>query len=192
MANIAYVRVSSIDQNEARQRESLEKYKIDKWFSEKVSGKNMDDRKELQSMLEWVREGDTVYVHDFSRLARSTKDLLGISDLLQKKKVNLISIKENLDTSTATGELMLTMIAAINEFERKNLLERQAEGIALAKKRGAYKGRKRIEIKNFDQYYERYMKREISKSGISRELNISRPTVDRLIEEYRETLKTHK
>ena len=140
MANIAYVRVSSTDQNEARQVEALKKNHINKWFTEKVSGKNMDDRVQLRNMLDWAREGDTVYVLDFSRLARSTKDLLSITECLAKKQVHLVSLKENLDTSTATGKLMLTMIAAINEFERQNLLERQAEGIALAKKRGVVRG----------------------------------------------------
>lgn len=183
MAAVAYVRVSSADQNEARQIDALQKYNIDKWFTEKVSGKNMNDRKQLQDLLAWVREGDTVYVHDFSRLARSTKDLLAITERLSEKQVHLVSLKENLDTSTATGKLMLTMIAAINEFERQNLLERQAEGIALAKARGAYKGRKHIDVKDFGSYFSRYMRREISKSGIAKELGISRPTVDRLIRE---------
>lgn len=186
MANIAYVRVSAIDQNEERQMESLKKHDIDKWFIEKVSGKNIKDRLQLQMMLDWVRDGDTVYIHDFSRLARSTKDLLTIVETLQEKSVHLKSLKENLDTSTATGKLMLTMIAAINEFERQNLLERQAEGIAIAKKKGVYKGRKKIEIENFGEYYDRYMKHEISKAGIAKELKISRPTIDRLIEEYKE------
>ena len=88
-------------------------------------------------MLDYVREGDTVYIHDFSRLARSTKKtFLAIVDQLQKKGVHLVSNKENLDTSTSNGRLMLTMIAAINEFERENLLERQREGIAIAKAEG--------------------------------------------------------
>ena len=184
MANIAYVRVSSADQNEARQLEALKRFNIDKWFSEKVSGKNVDDRQQLRDLLDWVREGDTVYVHDFSRLARSTKDLLSITEQLTAKKVHLVSLKENLDTSTPTGKLMLTMIAAINEFERQTILERQAEGIALAKKNGAYKGRKRIEVKNFGRYYAQYIRHDLSKSEISRKLHISRPTVDRLIEQY--------
>lgn len=186
MANIAYIRVSSAVQKTDRQEESLKKYGIDKWFTEKISGKNMKDREQLQAMLDWAREGDTVYVHDFSRLARSTRDLLTITEQLQKKQVQLISIKENLDTSTPTGKLMLTMIAAINEFERQNLLERQAEGIAIAKQKGIYKGRKKVEIDNFGEYYDRYMRREISKSGMARELNISRPTVDRLLRDYKE------
>lgn len=187
MANIAYVRVSSLDQNEERQMESFKKHDIDKWFVEKASGKNMKDRLQLQMMLDWIREGDTVYIHDFSRLARGTRDLLTIVENLQQKKVHLKSLKENLDTSTATGKLMLTMIAAINEFERQKLLERQAEGIAIAKKKGVYKGRKKIKIEDFGEYYERYMRREISKSGIVKELGISRPTVDRLIKEYKDS-----
>lgn len=184
MARIAYVRVSSADQNEQRQIDALQVYDIEKWFSEKVSGKNIEDRTQLKEMIDWAREGDTVYVMDFSRLARSTKDLLAITEQLNGKGVHLVSLKENLDTSTPTGTLMLTMIAAINQFERQNLLERQAEGIAIAKKKGVYKGRKRIEVKNFDQYYNRYMRREISKTGIANELKVSRPTVDRLIKEY--------
>ena len=185
MANIAYVRVSSADQNEARQLEALKKFSIDKWFSEKISGKNVDDRQQLRDLLDWVREGDTVYVHDFSRLARNTKDLLSIIEQLTAKKVHLISLKENLDTSTATGRLMLTMIAAINEFERQNLLERQAEGIALAKQRGVYKGRKRIKVKDFNKYYDSYMRHELSKSEIARRLGVSRPTVDRLMAQHK-------
>ena len=104
--------MSSVTQNEARQIEALEKYDIEKWFIEKVSGKDTN-RPRLQEMLNYVREGDSVYVEDFSRMARSTKDLLDIVELLEKKSVQLISLKENLDTSTPTGKLMLTVIAAI-------------------------------------------------------------------------------
>ena len=141
--NIAYIRVSTVEQNESRQVEGLKKYDIDKMFQEKVSAKDTN-RLELKAMLEFAREGDTIYVWDFSRLARSTKDLLNIVEQLDQKKIHLRSIKENLDTSTATGKLMLTMIGAINEFERANLLERQKEGIAIAKKQGKLKGRKAI------------------------------------------------
>lgn len=159
MANIAYVRATSVDQNADRQTEALQKYHIDKWFSDKVYEKNKTDRKQLRDMLEWVREGDTVYVFNFSSLARSTKDLLFIVEKLNEKNVHLISMKENLDTSTPNGKLMVAMIADINEFEHQNLLERQAEGIAIAKKKGVYKGRKRIEIKDFGNYYDAYMNR---------------------------------
>ena len=181
---IGYVRVSTVDQNEARQVEALKKYGIEKWYSEKVSGKNLN-RPKLQEMLDFVREGDTIYIHDFSRISRSVKDLLSLIDLLEAKKVHLVSVKENLDTSTPAGRLMLTMIGAINEFERANLLERQAEGIAIAKAKGKYKGRKAIEINEaFIEGYNKYLARKLSKSALAKELGISRPTLDKLINEY--------
>lgn len=147
--NVGYVRVSSLDQNEERQIEGLKKYQIDKWFTEKISGKNMN-RPKLKEMLDYVREGDTVYIHDFSRLARSTKDLLDIVEFLNKKGVHLVSNKENIDSSTPSGKLMLTVVGAIYEFERTNLLERQREGIEIAKREGKYKGRKKIEVNKED------------------------------------------
>lgn len=180
---VGYVRVSSVDQNEARQLVTMENYKVEKVYSEKISAKDTN-RPKLQELLDFVREGDTVVIHDFSRLARSTKDLLEIVELLNDKKVNLISSKENIDSSTPTGKLMLTMIGAINEFERANLLERQREGIAQAKKEGKYKGRKEVDIKDFDLHYQRYMNREVNKSQLAKELCISRPTLDKLIKEY--------
>ena len=183
--NIAYVRVSTEEQNEARQVEALEKHGIDKWFIEKISGKNTN-RPKLQEMMEFVREGDTVYIHDFSRLARSTKDLLDLTEQLQAKKVHLVSNKENVDSSTATGKLMLTMIGAIAEFERANTLERQKEGIAIAKRNGKYKGRKKIEVDKdtFNKEYQRYMNREINKGELAKIFDVSRPTLDKLIIQY--------
>ncbi|MGN0708401.1 MAG: recombinase family protein, partial [Faecalibacterium sp.] len=163
---VAYVRVSTAEQNEARQIEALKQHQIEKWFTEKVSGKSMD-RPQLQAMLDFVREGDTVYIHDFSRLARSTRDLLALVEQMQEKHVQLVSNKENLDTSTPTGKLMLTMIAAINEFERQNLLDRQREGIAIAKQKGVYKGRKKVEPPlDFSELYERYCRRELNKKRV--------------------------
>lgn len=181
MANVAYVRVSTVEQNEQRQIEALEKHNIEKWFIEKVSAKDTN-RPKLKDMLNYIREGDTVYVHDFSRLARSTTDLLSITEDFKRKNIIFKSNKENIDTSNATGKLMLTMIAAINEFERANLLERQREGIEIAKQSGKYKGRKEVEIADFDKYYSRYKTREINKAELARELKISRPTLDKLIE----------
>ena len=184
---IAYVRVSTVEQNEARQIEALKKYDVDKWFTEKVSAKDTN-RPQLQAMIDFAREGDTIYIHDFSRLARSTADLLKLVEQLQAKGVHLVSNKENIDTSTPTGRLMLTMIGAINEFERMNLLERQREGIALAVQEGKYKGRKEVRIENFASHYERYMRREVNKAQLAKELNISRPTLDKLFREHEETL----
>lgn len=180
---VGYVRVSTVEQNEERQLVTMEKYNVEKVFSEKVSAKDTN-RKELNNLLDFIREGDTVVIHDFSRLARSTKDLLEIVELLEDKKVTLISSKENIDSSTPTGKLMLTMIGAINEFERANLLERQREGIAIAKEKGLYKGRKEIKIDNFEEYYNRYKNREFNKTQLAKVLGVSRPTLDKLIKDY--------
>lgn len=180
--NVAYVRVSTVEQNEQRQIEALEKHNIDKWYIEKVSGKNTN-RPKLKEMLEYVREDDTVFIHDFSRLARSTKDLLEIVEQLNNKNVCLISNKENIDTSTPTGKLMLTMIGAIAEFEMRNLLERQKEGIEIAKREGKYKGRKELSIDKeiFNSMLEEYKSRKINKVQFAERLNISRPTLDKLL-----------
>lgn len=172
---VAYVRVSTIEQNEARQVEALEKFNIEKWYSEKVSGKNTE-RKQLRAMLDFVREGDEIYVMDFSRLSRSVTDLLSIVDTLNEKGVRLVSIKENFDTSTATGKLMLTMIGALSEFERLNLLERQREGIAIAKREGRYKGRKQKQLDNWDEVVAAWNKKEITAVQASQLLGISRAT----------------
>ena len=139
--NIAYVRVSTIEQNEARQKEALEKYEIDRWFIEKASGKDTN-RPQLQEMLMYIREDDTVYVEEFSRLGRSTADLLATVQAIEDAGAKFVSLKENFDTSTPVGRLQMTMMAAIAEFERAMILERQKEGIAIAKGEGKYKGRK--------------------------------------------------
>ena len=193
MANVAYIRVSTVEQNEDRQLENLKQYQIDRIFSEKVSAKDTK-RPQLQEMLRYVREGDTVYINDFSRLARSTMDLLSIVEQLQSMNVQLVSLKENIDTSTPTGKLMLQMIAAINEFERANLLERQREGIRCAKERGAYKGRKRIAVpeQEFSELYQLWLSHKISKSEIAKRLNVSRTVVDRIIEEREWGLSSRK
>ena len=183
---VGYVRVSTVEQNESRQLVTMEKYNVEKIFQEKVSAKDTN-RKELNKMLDFVREGDTVVIHDFSRLARSTKDLLEIVELLESKDVTLISAKENIDSNTPTGKLMLTMIGAINEFERTNMLERQREGIAIAKAEGKYKGRKEVKIDNFEEYYNRYKNRELNKTQLAKELGVSRPTLDKLIKEHEGT-----
>lgn len=140
---IGYARVSTEEQNETRQLESFANYseKIRKVFIDKVSGKNMK-RPQLQAMLDYVREGDVVVVSDFSRLARSTRDMLQIVQELTEKGVGLISLKENVDTETPQGRFMLTVFAALAEPERETILQRQREGIAIAKQEHKYKGRK--------------------------------------------------
>lgn len=182
--NIAYIRVSTIEQNEERQIKSLEEFKIEKWFIEKVSAKDTN-RPKLKELLDFIREGDIVYISDFSRLARSTKDLLNLIEFFKNKKVELVSKKESIDTSTPTGKLMLTMIGAINEFERANLLERQREGIAIAKSKGKYKGRKKIDYPlNWEEIYNKYKTREITGTKAMELLGLKRNTFYNLKKEY--------
>ena len=141
---IGYVRVSTVEQHEERQIIELkEKANVERIYKDKLSGKNTE-RPQLRAMIDFAREGDTIYVSEFSRLARSTKDLLDIIQDLREKGVQVISLKENFDTSTPAGELAMTVFAAIATFERKIMLQRQAEGIAIARLRASTRaGRKR-------------------------------------------------
>lgn len=183
---VGYVRVSSLEQHEARQLEAMKFQQIEKVFVDKASGKNTN-RKQFQSMLEFVREGDSIVISDFSRLARSTKDLLAIVEQLEAKGVKLVSLKENLDTATATGKLMLTMIAAINEFERANMLERQREGIEIAKKQGVYTGRKAINYPaNWSDIYSQWESRQINGAEAMQALGLKRNTFYKLTKKYQE------
>lgn len=183
--NVMYLRVSTVGQNEAEQREALKKYGIDKEFLDKASGKDTTNRPQLNEMMKYVRSGDRVYIYDFSRIARNTKDLLDIVETLQSKGVELISHRENIDTSTPSGKLMLTMLGAIAEFERANQREKMLAGIELAKQRGVYNGRKKTLIADevFNPIYERYQKREINKGQMAAELGITRPTLEKLLKE---------
>jgi DNA invertase Pin-like site-specific DNA recombinase len=179
----AYIRVSTIEQNLDRQLEAMKHHEIpmDNYFTEKVSGKDTN-RPELQKLLATVKEGDTIYIHDFSRLSRSTSDLLRIVELLTSKGVHLVSNKENLDTSTPTGKLMLTMIGAINEFERTNLLERQKEGIACAKDKGTYK-KKDIDRDALLSYKRDVDSNRITVKAAAEMLGITRKTWYRLVKD---------
>lgn len=176
-----YIRVSTVEQNISRQEETMKKFKAEKIFVDKVSGKDKN-RPQLKDLLDFVREGDVVVVSDFSRFARNTSDLLELSQVLESKGVKLISSKENIDTSTPTGKLMLTLVGAIATFERDCLLERQREGIEIAKQKGVYKDRKPIKLNNFDEMVEKYKIREIStKTELAKVLGLSRKTLYNLM-----------
>ena len=140
MALIGYARVSTQDQNEGRQLEVFRELGADKVFIDKCSGRDTA-RPQLTAMREYVREGDTVVVTEYARLARSVRDLLTILDELTAKGVEVRSVKEQFDTSTPHGKLMLTIFAGLAEFEREMILQRQREGIALARQQGKYRGR---------------------------------------------------
>lgn len=183
--NIGYIRVSTIEQNPDRQYSDLKKYKIDKFFEEHASGKNTE-RPVLNEMLNFIREGDTLFIESFSRLARNTADLLSIIETLKNKNVKIISQKENLDTGSPTGKMMITMIGAIATFERELILERQKEGIAIAKAAGKYKGRKKIlPPSNFETLYSLYLNRQIpTKKEFAKKCNVSLPVLERFIKEF--------
>lgn len=183
---IAYIRISDPSQNEERQIKMMEGIGIEKVFIDKCSGKNVN-RPKLQELLEFIREADTVYVESFSRLARSTKDLLELVEYItETKKANLVSLKENIDTTTPAGRLMLGVIAAIYQFEREVLLERQKEGIRLAVEKGnIYKGRKKIDFpEKWDEIYNKYKIREITANKAMEILNLKRTTFYKLKNEY--------
>ncbi len=185
MARIGYVRCSSADQNPARQEQILKEQGCEKVFSDMLSGKDID-RPGLQAMLDYIREGDILYVESISRLARSTRDLLQIIDQLQQKGVQFISQKESIDTSTPQGKFVLTVFAALAELEREQIRQRQAEGIAIAKQQGKYQGRQPIQYDRhqFVQLYREWKNGDITQKYMMRKLGMSQPTLYRRIKEY--------
>lgn len=188
---IGYARVSTVEQNEARQIDALNEYGVDKIYLDKLSGKNTE-RHQLNAMMDYVREGDTVIVTEFSRFSRSTKDLLSLVEQLTKKKVEFKSLKENVDTTTPQGKLVLTLFAALSEFEREIILERQAEGIAAAKKAGKPLGRKPVKIdqKKLANRIELIKEGKLSRTGVAKEFRISRVTLNKLIKQYEDSLSS--
>ena len=153
---VGYVRCSTVEQNEERQLRMMAEQGIDakRIYTDKASGKNTD-RPAFHKMMNYVREGDTVIVESISRIARNTRDLLELVDALTEKGVEFISKKENIDTTTPAGKFMLTVFAAVAELERGYILDRQKEGIAIAKSEGKYKGRRPAEVdeKLWDSLY---------------------------------------
>ena len=147
---IGYIRISTTDQNTARQEVLMQELGVEQVYIDRMSGKNTD-RPELKRMMNYVREGDVVIVESISRFARNTKDLLLLVEQLTAKQVEFISKKEAIDTTTPTGKFMLTVFGAVAELEREYILQRQKEGIAVAKQNGVYKGRKPIEHPRFNE-----------------------------------------
>ena len=138
----AYARVSTVDQNLDRQLDALKQYGVDKIYNEKITGTKRD-RPELEKMLDRMTEGDTVVIESLSRLGRSTKDLIELVELFSSKKVNLVSLKESIDTNTSTGKLLFTLMSAIAQFERDCIADRTMEGLKAARARGRVGGRPR-------------------------------------------------
>ena len=179
---IGYVRVSTAEQNTIRQEKLMEQLSVDQVYIDRMSGKSMD-RPQLQSMMEYVRQGDTVVVESISRFARNTKDLLELIDRLNSKGVIFVSQKEAIDTATPTGKFMLTIFGAVAELERAYILQRQKEGIDIAKANGIYKGRKPLQRADFPAIAEKWRKGEITAVEATRRLNMSASTFYRRVKE---------
>lgn len=184
---VGYVRVSTTEQNTARQEVLMKKLGVDKMFIEKVSGKDKK-RPQLQEMMSFIREGDTLIVESISRFARNTKDLLELTEKLTEKGVKFISQKESIDTSTPSGKFMLTVFAALAQMEREVLLERQREGIEEAKRLGKYKGRKPIPVDEglFAEQYRLWKNGETQPKYMMRALGLKPATFYRRVRAYEE------
>lgn len=170
---IGYVRVSTEEQNTARQEIMLRELGVDELFVDRASGKNAD-RPELNRMMNFVRRGDTVIVESISRFARNTRDLLDLVERLTEKQVEFVSRKEAIDTTTPTGKFMLTVFAAVAELEREYVLQRQREGIAIAKQQGKYRGRPPKAYPDFERIAARWQKGEITAVQAMKQLGMSK------------------
>lgn len=183
-----YVRVSTIQQNEGRQMEALAAYGLrrEDITVEKLSGKDRN-RPGLESLLGKVRAGDSVVVTSIDRLGRSTRDILNIVDELKGKEVTLVCLSQNLDTSTPMGKCVLTILAAFAEMERNNIKERQAEGIALAKREGRYKGRGKKDLPELERIWGKWKRGEVSAAQAAKLLGVSRSTFYRRVGQLEES-----
>ncbi len=177
---VGYIRISSADQNTARQEVLMRELGVEQVYIDKMSGKNTD-RPELKKMMSFVRKGDTVIVESISRFARNTRDLLDLVEQLTKKKVEFVSKKEAIDTTTPTGKFMLTIFGAVTELEREYILQRQREGIAIAKENGIYKGRKPIDCPELEAIVGQWRRGEITAVEAMKRLNLKPRTFYRRV-----------
>jgi DNA invertase Pin-like site-specific DNA recombinase len=184
---LGYIRVSTLEQNEERQRLALLERGVepDNLFIDKQSGKDAE-REQLKAMLSFCRKGDTVITESISRIARNTRDLLNIIDQLTQKGVDFISLKESIDTTTPQGKFMLTVFGAMATLEREQLLQRQREGIEIAKSAGVYKGRQPVEInkKEFEAVVKRWRSGAITATEAMKQLNLKPNTFYRRVKEW--------
>lgn len=190
MANIGYIRVSTKEQNTGRQHNDFINagITIDRVYEEKASGKNTE-RPQLKAMLNYVREGDTLYVESFSRLARSTRDLLEIVEELTSKGVQFVSLKEKMDTSTPQGQFVLTMFGAMAQLERATILQRQREGIDLCLAEGRSYGRPSAEISDtFATHYQQWKAGEIKAVDFMALENLPKSTFYKLVKRYEQSI----
>lgn len=181
---IGYIRVSTQEQNTIRQEVLMEKLGVEEVYIDRISGKNAN-RPALKNMMEFVRQGDVVIVESISRFARNTRDLLDLAEQLTAKGVEFISQKEAIDTTTPTGKFMLTIFGAVAELEREYILQRQREGIAVAKSNGIYKGRKPIEHPEFQLVVSQWREGKMTAVEAMKKLGMKSSTFYRRVKEVR-------
>ena len=183
---VGYIRCSTAEQNEARQVKMMEEQRAERLFTDKASGKNTN-REAFREMMGFVRAGDVVITESISRIARNTRDLLSIVAELAEKEVEFISLKESIDTATPQGRFMLTVFGAMAELERESILERQREGIEIAKAAGRYRGRKSIEIDRprFAEVCGRWRAGEITASDAMKAVGLKPNTFYRRVKELK-------
>ena len=177
---IGYIRISTAEQNTARQEVLMKELGVNQVYIDKMSGKNTD-RPQLRKMMSFVRDGDTVIVESISRFARNTRDLLDLVEQLTKKKVEFVSKKEAIDTTTPTGKFMLTIFGAVAELEREYILQRQREGIAIAKENGIDKGRVAKPCPEFEVVVSQWKSGRISAVEAMKQLGMKKTTFYRRI-----------
>jgi len=187
MTTYFYIRVSSKEQNTIRQEVKAKEHNvlIENVYIEKVSAKNIIDRPVLTNLMSVIKNRDKLIVDSISRFARNTKDLLELVEQLNNKGVQFISLKENIDTTTPTGVFMLTVFGAVAQLERDYIKERQAEGIAIAKEEGKYKGRKPIDYpRQWDKYYNMMKEGNIKAVDAMKILELKKTTFFKLVKKY--------
>ncbi|WP_081734295.1 recombinase family protein [Halalkalibacter akibai] len=183
---IGYCRVSSQTQNLDRQLVALEEQKVEKIFVEKISGKDKD-RPQLKEMINFIREGDTLVIESISRLARNTKDFLEIVNDLTERRIEVVSLKESIDTATAQGRFICTIFGALYQLERESIKQRQMEGIAIAKEKGILFGRPPITIdESFMKEYKRWKDGKQTAVETYKKLDISRTSFYRKVKQIEE------
>ena len=184
---IGYARVSTVGQNIDAQIKQLKTAGCEIVYEEKVSGKNTD-RNELQKMKKGLHKGDTVIVTSFSRLARSTKDLLELVETFDSKGIGFKSLKEDISTHGASGKLMLTLLGAVATFERELMLEKQKDGIAYARSQGKYKGKQRTILLDdkIKRLFERVDRKELKAKEALHLSGFSQGTYYKLLKEWKD------
>ena len=176
-----YARVSTEQQNLDRQLDMLTQYGVDYIFNEKMTGTKRD-RPELNKLLDRLMAGDTIVVESLSRLGRSTKDLIELVDLFEKKQVHLVSLKEQIDTSTPAGKLLFTLMSAIAQFERDVIAERTREGLNAARARGRVGGRPRTNEQKVKQAVKLYQTGQYSVREIEELTGVKKSTLYRRLD----------